>query len=177
MKKYIIFVLVFVHAYAIGAMPPVTEGDTQTFLGPIKIVGEMYRWVDNILSIGATETTGNLNMYVSTTGDDNNTCLSIGQECLTIQGAIDKLPKILRSAVTINVGEGTFSSLSGNGEYGLSVQSGAAALINSACAVTGTAGDATVDSGVSTLTWATDFAVNGDTVVNLGSGARIERID
>jgi hypothetical protein len=48
---------------------------------------------------------------------------------------------------------------------------------NSACAVTGTAGDATVDSGLSTLTWATDFAVNGDTVVNLGSGARIERRD
>jgi hypothetical protein len=142
MKKYIIFVLVFVHAYSIGAMPPVTEGDTQTFLGPIKIVGEMYRWVDNILSIGATETTGNLNMYVSTTGDDNNTCLSIGQECLTIQGAIDKLPKILRSAVTINVGEGTFSSFIIRGFYITSTSASSGSLN-----ITGALGAPTLTTG------------------------------
>ena len=61
--------------------------------------------------------------------------------------------------------------------YGLTVDSGALAIVTSATAITGTLGNATIDTGASVLTWATDFATNGDGAVNDVTGARILRKD
>ena len=54
-----------------------------------------------------TATTYSPNYYVATTGADTNTCTSVGQECLTIQGALDKIPKAVNYPVTVNVAAGT----------------------------------------------------------------------
>lgn len=56
------------------------------------------------------ETTGALTYYVETTGSDGNNCNSAPTPCLTIQGALNKVPKTLRHPTTISVGLGTFSA-------------------------------------------------------------------
>ena len=66
---------------------------------------------------------------------------------------------------------------SGNGGYGLELQTGSYATITSSTAVTGATADATINAGVTALTWATDFNDNGDIAVNLDNGTRIERQD
>lgn len=56
--------------------------------------------------------TSNLTLYVDPTGDDSNACTGTGTAaCLTIQGAINKVPKRIRgSLVTINVAAGTYTA-------------------------------------------------------------------
>lgn len=54
-------------------------------------------------------TFGNVTLYVATTGSDSNACVDVGAPCLTINGAIAKLPKILQNNVTINVAAGTYA--------------------------------------------------------------------
>lgn len=51
------------------------------------------------------------NLYVSTTGNDSNTCLSVPQACLTIQRAANlaKTYDLQGSDITINLGAGTFT--------------------------------------------------------------------
>lgn len=61
--------------------------------------------------------------------------------------------------------------------YGLTLDSGALAIVTSTTAVTGTLGNATIDAGSTVLTWVTDFATNGDAAVNDLTGARILRKD
>lgn len=51
-----------------------------------------------------------LNLYVETTGNDANFCTDVTTPCLTIQGAVDKIPKLVRHPVTITTGLGTFSA-------------------------------------------------------------------
>ena len=63
------------------------------------------------------------------------------------------------------------------GPYGLVLETGANAFITSATAITGATGDATIDGATTTLTWATDFATDGDTNANVTYGTRIERKD
>jgi len=65
----------------------------------------------------------------------------------------------------------------GNGSYGIRFNSATYGLITSATTVTGVSGNATVDEGKTVLSWATDFANNGDIVSNLATGATIERRD
>jgi hypothetical protein len=82
----------------------------------------------------------------------------------------------------VSAGQGTFlkaGSLigTGNGGFGLEVFSGAYAVIDSTASITGSSGDATINDGTTVLDWSTDFASDGDIVVNIDNGCRIERKD
>jgi len=66
---------------------------------------------------------------------------------------------------------------SGNGGYGLELQTKSYATITSQTSVTGDSGDLTIDDGKTVLSYSSDFANNGDTVTNLYNGCRIERRD
>ncbi len=58
----------------------------------------------------AYQTYSALTLYVDPTGNDSNACTASGTAaCLTIQGAVDKVPKRIRHQVTINVAAGTYS--------------------------------------------------------------------
>jgi hypothetical protein len=54
-------------------------------------------------------TSAAMTYYVATTGNDSNTCTAAAAPCLTIQGAINKIPKLLRQGVTVNVAAGTYA--------------------------------------------------------------------
>lgn len=60
------------------------------------------------VTLGQLQTTAPVSLYVETTGNDTNSCTSVLMPCLTIQGAIDKLPKRVKHPVTIAVGAGSF---------------------------------------------------------------------
>src|SRR5574343_1931815 len=62
------------------------------------------------LPVASYQTTEALNLFVDSTGSDGNSCTATGTgACLTIQGAINKVPKLLLHPVTITVGAGNFS--------------------------------------------------------------------
>lgn len=68
------------------------------------------------------------------------------------------------------------SSISGsNGGYGLSLMDGSKATITGTTAITGEAGDATIDEGASTLSWADDFPTDGTKRADLESLCLISR--
>src|SRR5689334_6787266 len=49
-------------------------------------------------------------LYVDPTGSDSNACAASGASaCLTLQGAINKLPKYHRHGATINLAAGSFA--------------------------------------------------------------------
>lgn len=50
-----------------------------------------------------------LNLFVTSAGSDLNACLDASAPCLTIPGALSKLPKVLQYPTTISVGTGTFA--------------------------------------------------------------------
>lgn len=58
----------------------------------------------------ATQSTATQTLYVSTTGNDNNPCTSAGAACLTIDGALNKLPNTLRHNATISVAAGAYAA-------------------------------------------------------------------
>ena len=49
------------------------------------------------------------NYYVATTGSDSNSGLTTGAPLLTIQAAVNKLPRVIKSSVIINISSGTFA--------------------------------------------------------------------
>ncbi len=64
----------------------------------------------DLLKKSQTQTTAALNLYVDPTGSDSNACTSTGTAaCLTIQGAIDKVPKTILDPVIVTVGAGNFA--------------------------------------------------------------------
>ena len=65
----------------------------------------------------------------------------------------------------------------GNGNYGLELEEGATATITTDTGITGASGDATINDGSTTLTWATHFATDGDIAINHDNNCRIERKD
>lgn len=65
----------------------------------------------------------------------------------------------------------------GNVGHGVELENGASVTFKTGTTITGALGNATINEGVSTLTWATDFAANRDKAINLANGCRIERID
>jgi len=82
----------------------------------------------------ATVTDRAITLYVRTDGADTNTGLvdTAGGALLTVQAAIDKLPKFIRHATTINIGAGNFAgfTLTGNiieglGNQGLTIRGAA----------------------------------------------------
>lgn len=56
-----------------------------------------------------TITTADLSLYVATTGDNGNGCTSVSSPCLTVTGALGKVPKNIAHTVTINVAAGTYT--------------------------------------------------------------------
>jgi hypothetical protein len=63
----------------------------------------------NFLSIPDHKTTSEQSWFVATTGADTNDCRSALTPCLTIQGALNKVPKLLQHSVTVNVADGGYS--------------------------------------------------------------------
>lgn len=66
---------------------------------------------------------------------------------------------------------------SNSGGYGLELENGAVARVTGSTGITGATDDATIDGGGTGLTWATDFAGNGDIVSDTDNFCRIERRD
>jgi hypothetical protein len=62
------------------------------------------------------------------------------------------------------------------GAYGLELETGSYATIQSTTGITGGTDDATIDGGTTDLSWSTHFSSNGDIAVNLENGCRIERV-
>lgn len=103
------------------------------------------------------KTTADLNLYVRTTGDDSHDCLSAGAACLTIQEAVDRVPKQIEHAVSIDVGEGTFT--------GFALTNFNIHRVNGSITVTGKLGNATISGGTTFGT-----ADGGDTFTCTDSG-------
>jgi hypothetical protein len=57
---------------------------------------------------GNSDQTTASNYYVSMTGNDNNSGTSLPEACLTIQGALNKIPKRLTQVVTVTVLPGNY---------------------------------------------------------------------
>jgi hypothetical protein len=55
------------------------------------------------------QTTADLTLYVRTTGNDGNSGLTIGNALLTIQEAVDRIPKYVAHDIVIDIGEGNFA--------------------------------------------------------------------
>lgn len=152
-KLIVTFFLVFSLSVQ-AATPAVTEGDTQTFLGPIKVVGEIYKWVGGVLGTAAQATVAPITLYVETTGSDSNNCLTVGTACLTIQAAVNRIPKEVNHNVQITVGAGTFG---GFVLAGFRVSAYPTTMI-----IEGTMAEPTLGSGGKTN--ATSDAVGGSTI-------------
>lgn len=82
----------------ITGLPLLSDGGTWSYLAPLN------------------ESLAPTNYFVETTGNDANTCFSSATTCtlpcapcLTIAGAIGKIPKTLRHPATVLVGVGTFT--------------------------------------------------------------------
>lgn len=73
-----------------------------------------YRSQPNLSTLLVSETTENLTLYVDAAGNDSNPGTQ-DRPFLTIQAAIDSLPKIVRHQVNINVGVGNFSAFAISG--------------------------------------------------------------
>lgn len=117
------------------------------------------------------ETLAAMNLFVSTTGNDSNSCTSSGAgACLTIQGALNKVPKIIRHAVNISVGTGNFA-----GAYfdGFSIINDLNAPTTGAYVeIDGTTTAFAVATGTSTGTATAGSAGSGSTFGTLTDGAQ-----
>lgn len=77
-----------------------------------------------------TPGTGLQTYFVATTGSDSNNCQVSGSPCLTIQGALNKVPKLLRDQVTISITAGTYGGFTISGfTYDTSIQTATGGLL------------------------------------------------
>lgn len=97
----------------------------------------------------ATQTAGATTYYVATTGNDGNSCLAVGQECATIQGAVAKVPKRVRHPVTVSIGVGNFAA--GVPITGFQFDA-AVASVGAYLSIAGTWGSPTLTSGPNPFT-------------------------
>jgi hypothetical protein len=105
-----VFVLCGLVPFLLGVSPFVrTDGEPQV-QGPLRVYEPIYNFVDGFDQTVTTETKADLTLYVRTTGSDSNDCLSGGNACLTIQEAVDRVPRSISHAVTVDIGEGSFAS-------------------------------------------------------------------
>lgn len=105
-----------------------------------------------------------LSFYVDgTNGSDGNGCTSAAAACATIQAAVNKVPKLLRDLVTVNIAAGSYSGFYVSGftmDIGVQQTTGGlyflGALANSTGLASGTAtGTATAGSAGSAATFGT----------------------
>lgn len=118
-------------------------------------------------------TTAALNLFVATTGLDTNTCTTALAPCLTIRGALNKVPLRIAHAVTITVAAGTFVGAIASG---FTVESpdpdGASYLL-----VQGTMIAATVATGTASGTATSGTAVSGATLATLTDTSQAWTVD
>lgn len=101
-----------------------------------------------------------VNYYVDPTGSDTNACTATGTSaCLTIQGAINKIPKLLRQQVTVNVAAGTYTA--GFIVSGFTADNG----------VQQTSGGLLIDGALATSTLASGSATGTASAGTAGSGS------
>lgn len=140
--------------------------------GDTTVAGELEVTQQGITASVVTETTGNFTLYVKTTGSDSNDCLSSGSPCLTIQEAVDRIPKLVKHGVGIQVGAGSFVGFYLSGftvEYGgkltISGEMDLATVTTGTNTGTGTGGSTAslIDSGQS---WTTDDLIGRVVEVN-----------
>ena len=126
---------------------------------------------------GDYATTDNLVYFVDTGGNDTHNCLAAGaaNACLTIQGALNKSPRMLRHQVTVNVAAGNYAGFKISGftvDPGFQTATAGilidGALVNAAVATGTNTGTATGGTAGSSTTFGTLVdAAQGWTVNNL----------
>lgn len=104
----LIFILILLFDFFGYSQNITTKGERQ-FPGLVRVYGDIYSNDKGIDKSVITATTSAISLYVATTGSDSNTCLSLLDPCLTIQKAINKVPKDVQHNVNISVGEGNFA--------------------------------------------------------------------
>lgn len=94
-------------------------------------------------------TTADLTLYVDPLGNDGNTCTSTGAAaCLTIQGGLNKFPKMLRHRETLNIAAGSYGGFYISGfSVDTGVQQTTAGLL-----INGTLANSTLATGSATGT-------------------------
>lgn len=98
----------------------------------------------------SSSTSGAMNLYVETTGNDSASCTSVLAPCLTIQGAVDKIPKLVKHPVVVTVGAGTFTT--GANISGFAFDTGQTAARQASITVQGTFSNFTPATGTATGT-------------------------
>lgn len=136
MRKLIVFALLFslsalAQPMVMGKSLVLYPGDESTFpswpdggtfiAGALRYgtdAGAVYvnkygtRW-DKMIVLPDLETTGALNLYVDPTGNDGYACTSSGTlACNTLQGAVAKIPRIIKHPVTITLTAGPIGGTS-----------------------------------------------------------------
>lgn len=123
----------------------------------VGVINDSKSWGQITAATGAA-----LNLFVATTGSDTNDCFTSGTPCLTIQAAVNKVPRRITHPVTITVAAGTYAngvyiegfsfepSVDANGAY-LQLQ-GTMSTASHTGTMTGTAASATQGTG---NTWGT----------------------
>ncbi len=112
------------------------------------------------LSITAYQTTAAMTLYVDPTGSDSNACTASGTSaCLTLGGALNKVPKNIRHAVTVNVATGTYTEVFRVQGFNIEGANGAAST--AALNITGTQTAFTVATGTNTGTVSSYVAPTG----------------
>lgn len=119
--------------------------------------------------VPAGTTTAPLTVYVATTGNDAYACTQVSKPCLTIQAALDKIPKQPSHPVTVSVGAGTFKGAFVEG-FRFNKLAGSLLLKGTyvaAAVATGVAsGTFTSTTAGSGLTWATGTMTGAGWTVN-----------
>lgn len=98
----------------IAATVPVTPSGNLASTDAQAALVELQGDVDTINAAQAT--TGALTLYVDPLGNDANAGMSPGASaCLTIRGALSKVPKRIRHAVTVSIAAGTYEGFAVQG--------------------------------------------------------------
>jgi hypothetical protein len=107
-------------------------------------------------------------LYVDPTGNDSNACTATGTAaCLTIQGALNKSPKLLRHRLTVNVAAGNYAGFIVSGfTIDPSIQKATAGIL-----VDGALADVTPTTGTATGTASAGTAGSGSTFGTLTDAA------
>jgi len=105
----IALLLAIIAPFLLGSGPYITANGEPQVEGPVTVYGLLHQILDGILVDTVNTTTGDLTLYVRLTGLDTNDCLSVAKACLTIQEAVERVPKKVRNAVLVDVGAGNFA--------------------------------------------------------------------
>lgn len=116
-----------------------------------------------------TYTTADVNLFVNaSTGSDLLPCVSSAAPCLTIQGAVNKVPKHLRHRLTITIAAGNYAGFTLSGfTIDPSFQKTTMGIL-----IDGTLGDITPATGTATGTATAGTAGSGVTYGTMADGAQ-----